>query len=73
MGSWLNVLDPGFDWHLDQGAVAKAEIGNEGGTLRLTLRLTDGGEAAVLAPDDRATDGQRAMWHEISGWARQND
>ena len=73
MGSWLNVLDPGFDWHLDENGLAATGIEAGDAGPRLVLRMKDGGEAAVLAPDDAATDDQKAMWHEIAGRARRND
>lgn len=64
MGPWLNVLDPGFDLHLNEkplsgGSIALSE------RPRLTLHLAAGGEAAKLEADDAATPAQQAAWRGI--------
>ncbi|MDQ0391576.1 ChuX/HutX family heme-like substrate-binding protein [Labrys monachus] len=73
MGSWLNVLDPGFDWHLDEGALSMARVTVEGGMPRLVLGLSGGGEAAILSLGEGAASGQEAAWRDIMGQVQQND
>ncbi len=61
MGPWLNVLDPGFDWHLNENSVAAITTDIED-TASLTLHLASGGVAARLAASSAATDEQQAAW-----------
>jgi putative hemin transport protein len=61
MGPWLNVLDPGFDWHLNQGALAGTAI-DLGKQPSLVLHLNDGSEAARLAASVGAAAEQQEAW-----------
>lgn len=64
MGSWLNVLDPGFDWHLNEKLLSGGSIAF-GEDPHLSLQLAEGGEAARLEADAEATPAQRAAWRGI--------
>lgn len=64
MGPWLNVLDPGFDWHLNENPLSGGSI-ELGGKPNLVLHLASGGEAARLRADDGATADQQAVWRGI--------
>ncbi len=64
MGPWLNVLDPGFDWHLNEGSLAGVSTGPEHDS-QLVLRLSAGGEAARLSAAPQASPPQRAAWRSI--------
>ncbi|MGJ4854595.1 ChuX/HutX family heme-like substrate-binding protein [Labrys sp. La1] len=64
MGPWLNVLDPGFDWHLNEKPLSGGSI-ELGDRPILVLHLASGGEAARLQADDGATADQQASWRGI--------
>jgi putative hemin transport protein len=64
MGPWLNVLDPGFDWHLNE-SVIRAAVPNFGGEASLTLHLADGSEAARLTASADASTEQKTAWRGV--------
>ncbi|MBP0580021.1 hypothetical protein J8I29_11935 [Labrys sp. LIt4] len=64
MGPWLNVLDPGFDWHLNEKPLSGGSI-EPGDRPSLVLHLASGGEAARLQADTGATADQLAAWRGI--------
>lgn len=64
MGPWLNVLDPGFDWHLNEKPLSGGSV-EPGDRPSLVLHLASGGEAARLRADDGATAVQQAVWRGI--------
>ena len=64
MGPWLNVLDPGFDWHLNENPLSGGSV-EPGDRPSLVLHLASGGEAARLQADDSATADQQATWRGL--------
>ena len=64
MGPWLNVLDPGFDWHLNENPLSGGSV-EPGDRPSLVLHLASGGEAARLQADDGATADQQATWRGL--------
>ncbi|WP_413988895.1 ChuX/HutX family heme-like substrate-binding protein [Labrys okinawensis] len=64
MGPWLNVLDPGFDWHLNQSGLATVWL-DRGDNAGVILHLAGGGEAARLTVSPEATAQQRGTWSGI--------
>jgi len=64
MGSWLNILDPGFDWHLDESGVETAHLegAHASGSARLRLADRTGATLAVLSPDRGAPAAHAATW-----------
>lgn len=64
MGPWLNVLDPGFDWHLNESGLTGATV-EPGDAPSLVLYLAKGGEAARLTASAQATPEQQSAWRGI--------
>ncbi|CAM5763305.1 Hemin transport protein HemS [Labrys miyagiensis] len=64
MGPWLNVLDPGFDWHLNENGLSATTV-DTGDSATLVLHLAGGGEAARLAASAQATTEQQSAWRRL--------
>ena len=63
MGPWLNVLDPGFDWHLNESGLSGGCVDPEAGSV--ILHMVGGGQAAKLSGCPMATAEQQVTWRNL--------
>lgn len=64
MGSWLNILDPGFDWHLDESRIARLDAASEG---KVQLIDAHGATLVEVTVGAEATPAERQAFADLVG------